>query len=387
MLLINNQRVNATDFVKKIKEITGKDVPLDELTSNMEFKYNPVKKGYDLALYKTRNMKVQKVLRSDDILASFNVWSDKDQSTIEFRFANRLPYANPKNPTIMVNDPKAIEFPGGVFNFEQRDVEKALYMYVHPLCIDSPFYRPGTPYKFTHNNLKAESKRKLKDMSVKQEAFKHATNVDPDELKVLALGLGLSLIPNADSDDIRAAIQEYALENSKLYLEKTATETIKFEGMIQNAIDTGHIVNKIIGGINTWEFAKGADKGKQIMIVTSKNNNALGDLKLHMKTNIAEYYSSLAGFNKDLTADNTAEKFLSNLKNGVDKNEFMPFEEELTLNMVVDHKTAKQYLINAHPERKNPSATNAKLFLDAITAGEIVDGNVDEESKKYVNQS
>lgn len=386
MLLINNERVNATEFIDKVKAITGKTVPLEQIKANMEFKYNPVKKGYDLALYQTRSMKVQKVLRSDDVLASFNVWSEDDNATVEFRFANRTPYANPKNPTILVHDPKAIEFPGGVFNFEARDVEKALYLYVHPNCLDSPFHKEGTAYKFSHNNLKAQSERKSKEMTLRQRAFQHASNVDVDELKVLALGLGLDLIPNADSDDIRVSLQEYALENASSYLDKTANETIKFEGMIQEAVDTRLIVNKIIGGMSTWEFAKGPKKGNQIMIATGSGND-LGELKMHMKKNIATYYSELVSFNRDIVADNEAEKFLQGLKKGVDKSDFLPYKEELTLNGVVDFKTARDFLTESHPDKGQPAPASTKAFLAAIEAGEVTDGNVLEEVSKYIKKS
>lgn len=387
MLLINNQQVSVTQFVEKVKQITGKDIPLDDLKSNKEFKYNPSKKGYDLGLYKTRQMRVQKVLLKDDVLASFNVWSDTDQSTVEFRFANRTPYTNPKNPTVLVHDPKAIEIPGGVFNFDDRDIEKALYLYVNPLCFDSPFHKDGSPYRYSHNNLKAQSKKKLKEMSLKQKAFQHASNVDEDDLKVLALGLKLDLIPNADSDDIRAAIQEYALENASVYLEKTSTETIKYEGMIQEALDTKFIIKKMMGGVPTFEFAKGPKKGQQIMVVMSNNNNDQGELVLHMKKNIAEYYPILASFNHDVTADNSAEQYLSNLKNGVSKNDIKPFKEEVTFDKVVDFNSAKEFLKSSHPEGANPSPANTKAFLEKVQSGEVTNENVSEIAKSYIKQS
>src|SRR5690606_5178452 len=227
----------------------------------------------------------------------------------------------------------------------------------------------------------------LKEMSLKQKAFQHASNVDEDDLKVLALGLKLDLIPNADSDDIRAAIQEYALENASVYLEKTSTETIKYEGMIQEPLDTKFIIKKMMGGVPTFEFAKGPKKCQQIMVVMSNNNNDQGELVLHMKKNIAEYYPILASFNHDVTADNSAEQYLSNLKKGVPKNDIKPFKEEVTFDKVVDFNSAKEFLKSSHPEGANPSPANTKAFLEKVQSGEVTNENVSEIAKSYIKQS
>lgn len=388
MLLIDNKQVNVEDFVSEVERISGKSIPLTEIKHNMEFSFNALRKSFDLGLYVSRNMKVPNIAKGADILASFKAWDDgRGGRTVEFRFANRSPYTNPKNPSILVHDPKAIDFPGGVFNFEEREMEKMIYMYCHPRCYDSPFRKENTPYQYSHNNLKAASRRKSAEMGQRQKAFQHATNVDPSEVKVLAIGLGISLMPHADVDEIRAELQDYAMNNPKIYLEKTSSETIKFEGMIQEALDSGRIIKKTMGSINTFDWAKGSKKGKQIMVCSSDPASHLSELKQHMKQNIVEYYSDLAVLNRELIAESTAEEYLQMVKKGANKESFTPYEETVSFEDVKDYNSSKQYLTEAHPQKGSPSPKSASSFLSLIESGEITAENVGEFLPNYIKKS
>lgn len=387
MLLIDNQQVNVDKFVSEINRISKKRIPLDEIKHNMEFKFNPLKKSIDLAMFKTRGMKVPKIARGADVLASFNAWDPENMKTVNFRFANRSPYTNPKNPTVLVHDPKAIEFPGGVFSFEERDLEKVVYLYANPNCFDSPLREKNKPYKYSHNNLKAASRNKAQEMNDRQKAFMHATNVDESEVKVLAIGLGLQLMPHADATDIRAELQEYAMNNPKVYLEKTSTETVKFEGMIQEALDSGRILKKTHGSIVSFEWGMGSRKGDQIMVVSGQGINHTRELKQHMKQNIADYYNDLAILNRDIAADAKAEQFLRMAKQGAPKEVFTPHVEKLGFDSVVDFNSAKAYLASLHPEGGEPAPRNASEFYKLVASGDITAENVDELAKNYIKKS
>ena len=242
MLLIDNTQVSVNEFIERIEELSGKKIPLSQIKANMEFTYNKVKNKFDLGNYRNTHTKQPKEKLGDDILASFNVFDENKGKTVSFRFASRTPYTNPTNPNVLVYDPKALEFSGGTFSFEPREIERVIYMYCHPACADSPLYKAGNVYKYSHNNLKAANERKKEKMNKRSEAYRHATDVHESEIKVLALGLKIQLPPNADKDDIRVALQEYAMDNPEAYLRSVENETTKFEGMVQDALNTGFIV-------------------------------------------------------------------------------------------------------------------------------------------------
>lgn len=396
MLLIDDKQVSTDEFINRVEQISGKKIPLDQIKNNMEFKYNQVRNSFDLAHFVKSGIKLPKEKRSDDILASFNVFSEKDNRTVSFRFANRRPYSNPDKPNIIVYTPKAIDISGGTSNYEPREIEQVIYMYCHPSCFDSPLYVSGTTYKYSHNNLKVASQRKKDAMSRAHMAFQHASNVDDSELKVLAKGLStvkvqdanrIVIPPNADVDDYRVALQEFAMKNPEVYLEKTGTETLKYEGMIMDAIDSGYIVRKKVGDFISWSFAKGRKAGEQITIVQDGKGDALQEFKNHMKNNAMNYIHDLSILNQDITADMTAESQLKAYKEGLPSEATTPHSEELLLTSVVDHKSSTEFLRLSHPQKGNPSPTNAKAFLEKVLSGDINDGNVSEEVKNYIKQS
>lgn len=149
MLLIDNKQVTIDEFIKTVERITGKEVPLKDIRNNPQFNYNPAKKAINMGIFRDQRQRIAKLPKSDDVLASFNVFDENEGRTFTMRFASRTPYTNPNNPNALVHDPKAIEFPGGVFDFEARDIEKVIYLYCHPHCYDSPFYKGGV-YKYSH---------------------------------------------------------------------------------------------------------------------------------------------------------------------------------------------------------------------------------------------
>lgn len=387
ILLINNKQVSLNDFIAKVEEISGKKIPLEQIKSNMEFTYNRVKNKYDLGTYLNTKTKVPKEKKQDDVLASFNVFDEKSGETFVFRFASRVPYTNPKDPNALVFTPKAIDFSGGVFSFEPREINKVVYLYCNPSCSDSPFYNPNKVYKYSHNNLKAASQRKKEVISRKRQAFEHAGRVDEMEIKVLALGLGIDLIPNADADDIRTALQEYALEKPEEYLKYTQDESVKFDGMIQDALANGYIQRRSIGGATSFEFTGGRQAGKQILLVTDQGVDAVKELKTYMKQNIGAYYDDMSILNQEVSANLKADQYIKARKEGLPKEVTQPYKEELLVSNIMTFSDSKLYLIEAHPEKGNPSQAKAKEFLEKILAGEITDDNVSEHVGEYIKQS
>lgn len=388
MLLIDNKQVSVEGFISKIEEISGKKIPLDQIKKNMEFQYNQAVSSIDYAQLVHHNRKVHREKKGDDVLASFRVFSDVDNQSVDFRFANRMPYSDVSRPNVLIYDPKAVEISGGINTLEPRDIERCVYLYCHPLCYDSPFYKSGSVYKYSHINVKAESIKLREEMNAKNKAYMHATNVDSMEIKALAKGLGITVLVDDDSTDIRIKLQDFAMNNSKKYLEKIQTETVKFEGMIQDAIDTGFITKSKNGEYVTWSFSKGRRAGNTITTISEREGgDVVHQLKTYMKEHIQDYYNDMSILNTDVNANMRADEFLKSIKKGAALEHTEPYNEAKLLSSVVDYKSSLKYLAELHPEKGQPSPSNAKKFLELVLEGEINDGNVADEAKKYAKQS
>lgn len=224
-------------------------------------------------------------------------------------------------------------------------------------------------------------------MEAVNKAFQHAASVPESEIRVLAKGLKIQLIPNADEEDIRVALQDYAMNNSKAYLEMVAKGTVKYDGMIQDAIDTGYIKKKPVGNMIVWYFEKGRRAGEQITTVIDKTKDVVQELKNYMKDKIEQYYNDMAVLNDDVTSDMKAEKYLKSLEKGVPLEDVTPYKEPLLLGTVEDFNSAKAYLTESHPEKGQPSPASTKKFLELVQSGELNENNISDEISKYIRQS
>lgn len=385
MLLIDDNQVSVDQFIARVEEISGKTINLRDIKKSMELEFNPSKQLFDAGTFRNTGVRQRRQKRSDDVLAHFTVFSDKENRSVSFRFTNRMPYLNDRNRKVY--DPKAIDISGGITTFEPRELERMVYLYCHPHCFDSPFRQDGVPYKYSHVNVTAENRKSRIYIETVERALNHARTVHESEIKVFAKGLGIAIDDkNDDLDDIRAKVMKYAMDNSANYMEKASDSVVKYEGMIRDAIDMRVIVGKSTGGYWQWSFAKGRRKGEVITTIP-ESANKITELITFLKENIKDYYHDIVAVSDDNHSNISAKKFLENIELGRPETELKPYNPNLELDAVVDHTSATNYLAELHPEKGQPSPANAKKFLEEVLNGNITDGNVAEEAKKYIKKS
>lgn len=387
MLFIDNKKMNESDFLAEIEKISGNKVDLKALKENTSFTYNEVSQTFDLAKLK-KGQRVKRTSQGADVQAVFRIYDQKEGMEREIRYAKRMPYADVKNGGNLIYDPKAIDIPSGQFGYNPaKDIDMALYLLVHPACLDSPFRVEGEyrPYRYVHNNIRKESKRRSEKVTKLEDSLRHAGLLADEELKMFAKGLGLQMDKSLDYDDIRSEIKSYAMENPEKYYTAMQSESVKFIGMIQDAIDNSFIISKKIASTTVWLYNVGPNKGIQITSVPAEISNATEYLKTYLGNNMPSHYDTLINMNRQAYSEMNMEQFLRSKKEGkVPEEVYKTDAGKMTVADVVDSATSKAYLTNSHPQERPPSPQNAKLFLEAVTAGSITEDNVSEEVLNYV---
>lgn len=387
MLFINDVSKSVEEFVSEISRITKKEIDLGDLKKNPSFLRNDAFKAFNLAVYKTTGNKTPNVNQGDDVFASFRYFDGNEQYV--FRYANNVPYRNRDKGDRLVYTPKAIDLPDDDFSFDDKNsFDQAVYIYCHPACSDSPFYDPEKVARFSHNSLTKAVKRKSSKLTKLEDCLRYADNLAESEVKIFAKGLGLTLNEHWTTDDIRVELKDYALTYTDTFYNASQLETVKFDGMIQDAIDNKNIVSVNIVDTVVWNWGSGIYKGIQITSVPRGVGDTVLYLKNHIKENIAQYDEILVNLNKSSYANLKSEEYLRAKKSGVvPATEYQSDADEMKLSEVVDFKSAGEFLILTHPLQKQSSQKNTKAFLERVLSGDINDDNVSEEIVQYLAKS
>lgn len=384
MLFINDERLNVEQFVTRMNELTGKKIDLEELKKNPSFSSNEAIAGIDFRTFATTGRRVPKYGEGSDILTVFRFFSTIKEQQVEVRYASRMPHNDFRSGN-KVYTPRHIDVDPRDFGFTASQIEAALYMYVHPDCKQSPVRDETKVHKYSHNSLKANIQAKDNKVKILEACLLHATNLIPEEVKLMAKGLGINVDERYSSEEIRSEIKSFILENSAKYYESMQTESVKFLGLVQDCIDNNYISGNTTSGQTVWSYNQGPSKGRQIVAIASDVEDPIKGLKDYLIENIASHYGNLVGMHKGVVAAQKAEDFLKTQKTGeVNEEVYSAGGDTMELSDVVDFKSAATLLELVHPEGKKSSMTKTKQFLEAVQSGEINEDNVSEKVVDYI---
>lgn len=385
MLFINDQVKTVEQFVNDVEKITGKQINLDDLRKNPSFSRNDGVKSFNLATFLATGRKVPRNNQGDDVFSVFRYF-DGNQS-YEFRYATRQPRRDLQNGGNLIYTPKAIDLQDDDFGFNAKEFDLSVYIYCHPDCADSPFFKSDSVHRFYHDSISKAVSRKKSSVDKIQESLAHADKLPDAEVKVFAKGLGVDINNNWSTDDIRTELKSFAISNVSVYYTAMSQETVKYLGTIQNAIDEGQITSDVVGGLTAWKFNYGRYKGVQITTVPREFGDPVEYLKNYLKDNIQQYADILININKEAFSNLKAEDYLrAKAKQEVPVEVYTQSSDVMTLDDVVDFNSAKQYLTLSHVEEKQPSQANANKFLQLVLSKEIHDGNINDVIHEYMNK-
>lgn len=311
-----------------------------------------------------------------------SVWiKDKDGLT------KRLTWAESRSPKVeagvrtWVYQPSYINLKAGAVSFK-NEPEKAFYMFLRPGNPQSPF--AGSKKMFTFIDKVAETLQMANDMSDIQKALSHATNVEEEELIIIAKGLKILNNDDYDITELRLRMQQYSInpQTNRKYVMGMEDEIVRIDGRIANIIDKGIVrLEKRGSSARQWVWASGARDGSEIGdLIMNVNDDARHRLMTFMKANLNDYIHELRNSTVLIQADRKAREVLQSEKISLVDVPAHLAEVNNTSQAgslkadVHDFQSSRDFLgRKGYPK----GSAQAKLLNEAIDQGQVDKSNVD----------
>lgn len=214
-------------------------------------------------------------------------------------------------------EPRYVETKGATFNFA-NDLDLAIYQFLHPNNISSPLRDKNNKAKpkIDFIDTKKRSQAKMATIDALATAMSHAKDLSEDRLVVLAKGLGIKGLDKKEADEVRADVLEFAMNNPKIYNEKSNTEMTYIEGRIVNLIDKGVVKLTTVGSTRRWTWMSGEREGEHILDIQNVTQDAKRALINYFFSDINKHINLLKDINNDMSARAKAERDLASIENG-----------------------------------------------------------------------
>lgn len=318
----------------------------------------------------------------------------------------RLRYAEAQIPRVEGGvmryqyEPGRLNVEGTLVNF-QNAPDKAFYMFLNPGNPTSPF-ADKLKKKFAYMDTVEKTLRDAADMSDIQKALAHASEMNEEELVIVAKGLKILKSNDYDIVALRLQLQQYAINpvTNKSYVKAMTDEMVRIEGRIRNMIDNGIFKIEKRGSTRQWVWAQGAREGEHIgEALMNPNEDAVQRLITHIKANLGDFLYDLRNSTNILQADRKAREVLAAETTPIvdvpahlaSVNTDMPVANTdmpagLSLKERVTTFAEFRDLVGEKGYPKDNK--KVKIFMEAVTEGSVDDSNVNAFlSKLFEKQS
>ncbi len=299
----------------------------------------------------------------------------------------RLRYAESQNPRV-VGGIMQYEYKPERFNIEgqvallKNSPDKAIFMFLNPSNPTSPFSNMAKK-KFAYMDSIEQTLKDAADMSSIQKALTHATNMEEEELVIVAKGLKLLASDDYEVDALRVKLQQYAMnpQTNKLYIRGMTDEMVRIEGRIRNLVDKGVFKIEKRGSSRQWVWNGGPRAGEYIGdYIMNVNEDALQRLFNFIKANLNDYLFDLRNSDQIISADRKGREILAakpEVKTEVPEHLAAinaPMPDELSLKTRVSSFAEAREYVGEKGYPKNSALI--KTLLDGILDGSVTDENV-----------
>lgn len=324
------------------------------------------------------------------VLTSF--WfRDKDN------MMKRLRYAESQIPRVeggvmrYAYEPGRLNVDGSTVNFLNAP-DKAIFMFLNPGNPSSPF-ADKTKKKFAWMDTIEQTLKDASDMSNIQKALTHATNMDEEELVIVAKGLKILKNDDYELDELRVRLQQFAINpaTNKRYVQAMEDDMVRIEGRIRNMVDKGIFKIERRGSSRQWVWAQGSREGENIgNAIMNANEDAVQRLFNFIKANLGDYLFDLRNSTDVLQADRKAREVLAaekisaavtqvpehlaSVNSQIQTPQAPSSENKLPLRERVTSFAESRDFIGEKGYPKNSALV--KNLLDAIQEGQVTDDNV-----------
>ena len=167
MLLVDNEQLSQQDFA----DLFG--INLTEIRKRPSFETDASNKSKDLA-----NGGVVRVNEGNAIRTRFFAMHPKKKIKVEIAYALSTRTETVGNIERTINEPRYITYKGEKFSFKE-DIDKALWMYLHPMNKFSPLRDADSKAKsgFEFIDVGKRTKARMTEMSGLRKALDHAESI------------------------------------------------------------------------------------------------------------------------------------------------------------------------------------------------------------------
>lgn len=318
-----------------------------------------------------------------NIVTSFTIEDEETKMPLEIVYATRKSTnKDTKDPEYF---PKRVSIQGEGMNL-MGDLDLAVWLALHPMNMTSPLNK-GLKPSIEFVDTRARAKKRINDIGQLGEAIVHAKSIKGEEMRILAKGLGLYGIENKEDEEVSADLQDFAMKNHVVYMEKKDKRLTMIEGQIEHFVDKGIFKLENVGQVRRWSWTTGERTGETIVDIINTVVNAKEALKNHIFNDINNYLFYLNNVSETMSARERAVQALNNIKDESGKSIGNELPEHLKKigkggNLPTDFNEAKDYIM-AKTNKRASSAVIARLYKGVID-GSITDENVQEFLDEYV---
>lgn len=355
------------------KQVTAKEM-MEKYATSEDFKKLSKKPSFEVTADRKKidriNGGVTKSPKGFMWRSHFMATDPKTGLKVEIRYATN-------NNTKVVGDrvidnfePRYVETKGATFNF-QNNIDLGVYQFLHPNNLSSPLRDKNNKAKpkIDFIDTKKRSQAKMDKIDALATAMSHAKDLSEERLIVLAKGLGIKGLDKKEAEEVRADVLEFAMNNPKIYNEKSNTEMTYIEGRIINLIDKGVVKLSNVGSTRRWTWMSGEREGEHILDIQNVTQDAKRALINYFFSDINKHINLLKDINNDMSARAKAERDLAAIENGnVEWVASVPVERVIG-NDLPEHLRSQAPVNNAPVEVLVPTREDA---IEALKqAGEV----------------
>lgn len=216
------------------------------------------------------------------VSTKFNVFSPEKDKVVTVRYAeSALPQTTKSGLNTTNYSPAHLFIHGKEENV--TDDHAYFYMYIHPDNNQSPFRKIDGGYRYLFKDNEALAKADL--IKEEQEIRAMALILGDSaftisELRQIAKGMNVPTVDTLTDYEVKNALKKLAKANPNKFFDDARSNSIIFNGLIQDALDKQKITMQNSNGYKRWYF------GKEELCIVPQGGNELQALKQAISKNM-----------------------------------------------------------------------------------------------------
>lgn len=185
----------------------------------------------------------------------FNVYSKKEGKVVTIRYAENTTQTSRKGYVETIYKPAQL-YINGREEMVSDDIAY-VFMYIHPDCFNSPFRPLDAGFRYVFKDAEAAAKRDLlkDEQEIRAMSLILGDNAySMTELRQIAKGMNVPSVDRLSDYEVKNELKKKAKENPNKFFDDARSNSIVFNGLIQDAVDKQIITLSTANGYKRWYF-------------------------------------------------------------------------------------------------------------------------------------